>query len=65
MVGSVPISAENVNPSASTSWMSCGFSRGDGGVDRITEGMRVWPRFFAAAAAVDDDVSTESSAGGS
>src|SRR5712671_3814934 len=44
------MSAESVNPSASTSWISCGFSRGEDGVgegERTTEGMRPCPRLFS------------------
>ena len=45
---SFEMSAEIVQPSPSTSWMSWGFSRGDDGVgERTTEGMRVWPRFLS------------------
>ena len=47
----VGMSVEIVNPSPSISWISWGFSRGDDGVERTTEGMRLWPRFFSAGAA--------------
>ena len=43
------MSVESVNPSPSTSWMSWGFSRGEAGVDRTTEGMRLWRRFFSVS----------------
>ena len=59
--------AESVNPSASTSWMSWGFSSGEDGVgERTTEGMRPWPRRFVGGVSPNDAVSTGvSSAGGS
>ena len=38
---SVGMSAESAQLSPSTSWMSRGFSRGEDGVERTTEGMRL------------------------
>ena len=68
MVGSVGISAGSINPSASTSWMSWGFCNGDDGVERTTDGMRLWVRFFCGGLGLNDavsaGVSANTSAGG-
>ncbi len=60
------MSVESVNPSPSTSWISWGFSRGEAGVDRTTEGMRLCPRFFSPSrgAGVSDAVPVSRERGG-
>ncbi len=62
---SVGISVESVSPSPSTSWISWGFSRGEAGVDRTTEGIRLCPRFisFSGGAGLSDAVSVSCKGG--